>query len=166
MLQERIETLGSGILEFKSNGVYTLGFNNIERLNDYYLNKKQCHCSQGIYPERDLNFGRTQDNALFILIKDNKEFKKFHFEVLLKDTVKYKNTYTKKWTSKVYKIRKCKYNNIYNFIVREKEIVNGEEIVFIESHNFKSLELLEKFFFKQFSTKLELNEFSQIQLNL
>lgn len=156
MLQERIEALGSGILTFEKNSVFVLGFNNISRLNDYYLNKTYCHCSQGIYNNKDLNFGRTQDNSLFILIRDGVEFKRYHFEVIFKDTIKYKNNKTNKWTSKVYKIRKCKYNNIFNLILREKKIIDGAEETFIEAYDFKSLDLLKDFFFKRFSKELPL----------
>lgn len=156
MLQERIEELGSAILNFKENKVFLWGFNDPDRLNDYYLNKSYCHCSQGIYSARDLNFGRTKDNALFVLIKDNTEFNRYQFEVLLKDTIKYKNKITNKATSKVYKIRKCKYNNLYNLILREKKIIDDQEEVFIESYNFESIDLLKDFFFEKFKKDLPL----------
>lgn len=153
MLQERIEELGSALLSFKENKVFLWGFNNPDRLNDY-LNNSYGHCSQGIYYKEDLNFGRIKDDALFILTKDNKEFKKYHFEVLLKDTVKYKSSITKKHISKVYKIRKCKYNKFYNLILREKRIIDNQEEFFIEAYNFESLNLLKDFFFEKFKKDL------------
>lgn len=156
MLQKRIEELGSAILDFKTNKVFLFGFNNADRLNAYYSNNSYCHCSQGIYYEEDLNFGRIQDDALFILTKDTKEFKRYHFEVLLRDTVKYKSTIPNKYLSKVYKIRKCKYNKTYNIIMREKKIIDNVEETFIEAYDFESLDLLKNFFFERFQKDLPL----------
>lgn len=153
MLQERIETLGSGILNFNSETVYILGFNNIKRLEDYYINKKLCFCSQGIYPNKELDWGKINDNALFILTKDNEEFKRYQFEVLLKDTIKYKDSDTKQ-KSRVYKIRKCKYNNLYNFIIRKIVIEDSKEVVLQESYLFESKKSLQNFFFERFSKML------------
>ncbi|MGL5068428.1 MAG: hypothetical protein ACRC6T_11530 [Sarcina sp.] len=156
MLQERIEELGSAILYFKEDKIFLWGFNDPDRLNAYYLNNSYCHCSQGIYSEQNLNFGRTRDNALFILIKDNNELNRYQFEVLLKDTIKYKNKITNKATTKVYKIRKCKYNELFNLILREKKIINDLEEVFIESYNFESMDLLKNFFFEKFKKEIPL----------
>lgn len=115
LLQERIEEIGSGILTITNSKVELVGFTCAERLNDYYYNKIKCHFSVGLYDLEPLDFSRIQDNALFIVNnKDTNTLYKYHFELLKKDTIKYKDNENKTLT-KVYHIRKCKYTNKYNY---------------------------------------------------
>lgn len=136
MLQERIAELGSAILKINGRKVYVLGFMNSERLKDYIYNNSKCFYSQGIYDNRELNFGVVQDNALFIIQKDNEEIKKIQFTPLIKNTIKYKDK-NNKLKTKTYVIRKCNYTNLYNFIAKDqindkdgKKINNEENIIF------------------------------------
>lgn len=141
ILQERIEELNSGILKFIDNKINLIGFMSPERLEDYYIRNIQCFFSNGIYNVENLDFAYIKDNALFILIKDNMEFKKFQFELLKKDTVQFKNELNKP-LSKVYYIRKCKYSKLYNY--KDSDI----------SLLFKTLDELNKFFEDKYKTQL------------
>lgn len=113
ILQERIEELGSGILTVKDSKVELIGFTCSERLYSYYDNGVLCHFSTGIYDLEPLDFSRIQDNALFI-IKDNGKESRYQFNLLKKDTVKYKDENNKLF-SKVYSIRKCCSTNKFNY---------------------------------------------------
>ncbi|QCH27956.1 hypothetical protein [Clostridium tyrobutyricum] len=114
ILQERIEELGSGILTIDNSKVTLIGFTCPERLNDYYIKNIQCFFSMGVYDLEPLDFSFINDDTLFIVNDKNanKTFK-YQFELLKKDTVKYKNE--NKFLSKVYKIRKCTYTHKYNY---------------------------------------------------
>ncbi|MEW9096126.1 MAG: hypothetical protein AB2417_13685 [Clostridiaceae bacterium] len=115
LLQERIEELGSGILTITNSKVELIGFTCPERLNDYYYNKDKCYFSVGLYDLESLDFSRIQDNALFVVDnKDNNTLHKYHFELLKKDTIKYKDNENKMLTRQ-YHIRKCKYTNKFSY---------------------------------------------------
>lgn len=114
LLQERIEELGSGLLTINNSKVELVGFTCPERLFDYY-NNIQCFFSQGVYDLESLDFSYIKNNALFIVDdKDNNTLRKYHFELLKKDSVKYKDE-NKKQLTKVYYIRKCSYTGKYNY---------------------------------------------------
>ncbi|MGL4761850.1 MAG: hypothetical protein ACRCWG_10420 [Sarcina sp.] len=153
MLQECIERLNSGILTIKDENVFVLGFDSIERLEDYRNNSINCFSSQGIYNFQNLQWFKIKDNALFILIKDNKEITKYHFDILYKDTIKFKNE-NKKMSSRVLKIRKCRFNNIYNLIVREKKIIDLKEIFIQKSYQFETKEDVSSYIFNNFKVSI------------
>lgn len=126
LLQERIEELESGILTINSPEVELIGFTCPERLEDYYNDNIQCYFSKGIYGYEELDFLRIQDNALFLVNdKDKGVSYKYHFELILKDTIKYKDYVDgkKKQLSRVYLIRKCKYTNKYNYKDMDKSLL-------------------------------------------
>lgn len=156
MLQERIAELGSGILKYKGDKVYLIGFMSPERLYDYYNENIDCHFSKGIYDERELNWGKIQDEALFILLNDKNEIIcKHQFEVLDKNTIKYKDK-EKNNRSKTYYIRKCKYTGVYNFIARETIVIDGKNNSSEDNRLFNTLEELKEFFNYSFGVELKL----------
>lgn len=147
LLQERIEELESGILNIKDNRVEVIGFLSPERLNDYYEKGIQCFYSKEFYKNEDLNFNKIKDNALFIIMKDNKEVSRYQFDVLVKDTVKFKakNKDGKiQQFSRVYTIRKSKFDDIYNYKDSETSLL------------FNTIDELKIYFANRFNAKLEL----------
>lgn len=148
-LQERIEELESGILSINKTNVEVIGFLSPERLNDYYEKGIQCFFSQGKYNYEEIKFQFIKDNALFIMKKPNNEIIKYQFIVLKKDLVKYKTTNEnnkKKILSKTYKIRKCKFTNLYNYVDSEVNLL------------FNNLNELEQYFEENYKIPLCLNE--------
>lgn len=158
MLQERISELGSGILKIKKNEVNLIGFMSSERLYDYYDKNIDCHFSHGIYPNRELNWGKIQDNAIFIVLnEENEVVNKYQFLVIKKDTVKYKDKNNTNRT-KTYTIRKCNFTGLYNFIAREAIVNDGKKTAVEDNKIFKSLDELNKFFVNTFDIELSYNE--------
>lgn len=157
MLQERISELGSGILLIRGSKVQLIGFMSSERLYDFYDKGIDCHFSKGIYPNRELNWGKIQDNALFIVLDENNVLvKKHQFLVVKKDTVKYKDKENINKT-KTYTIRKCQFSGLYNFIARET-IKNCDKKTTVEDNRiFNSLDELNKFFSTTFGLELNYN---------
>lgn len=141
-LQERIEELGSGILNIKDK-VYVTGFMSPERLKEYYFNKKQCFLSKGIYENEDLDFSRIKDNALFIILKNNKEIEKYQFSMIKKGTITYKDKSNNSTLSKVYKIRKCNFTDRFNYIDSDTSII------------FNNYAELSDYFIKRFKSSLD-----------
>lgn len=158
MLQERISELGSGILLTKGNKVHLTGFMSPERLHDFYDKGIDCHFSQGIYTNRELNWGKIQDNAMFIVLDENNILvNKYQFLVVKKDIVKYKDKDNIN-RSKTYTIRKCKFTRLYNFIARET-IRNYNKKTTVEDNKiFNSLDELNKFFLSAFGLELNYND--------
>lgn len=155
MLQERISELGSGILQIKGTEVHLTGFMSPERLYEFYNNGIDCHFSKGIYPNRELNWGKIQDKALFVVLNENNNVvNKYQFLVVKKDTVKYKDKDNANRT-KTYTIRKCQFTGTYNFIARETMMNDGKKNTVEDNKTFKSLDELNKFFLASFG--LELN---------
>lgn len=139
ILQEYINELSSGILEYKNNKIYLTGFLSPERLYEYYNDKHDCFFSQGIFDIEDLSFEWIKDNALFIIIKNEIEVFRTQFKLLKKDSIRYK--IDDKYTTKVYSIRKCIYRNLYNYLDAEESLI------------FKSLEDLNNYILNKY--KLE-----------
>lgn len=121
ILQERIEELGSGILIKHKDNIELIGFMSPERLQDYYYKNIQCFCSHGFYSHEELNFGRSQDNSLFVIIEDGNEVDRYNFQLLKKGEVKFK-TIDKKYSKRVFRVRKCKYTNVYNYVDTDENL--------------------------------------------
>lgn len=156
MLQERIEELGSAILDYKSNNIVNvIGFMSADRLYDYIERGLDCHFSKGIYKLEPLNLGKIKNDALFIINENGNEINRYQFVVLKKDIIKFKDT-NKKIRTKTYIIRKCKYTNIYNLIHRETITVDGKKEIEEENKLFSNINELKKYFFESFAHKLDL----------
>lgn len=132
-LQERIEELGSGILEVTESEVKLIGFTCEERLRDFYEKGCKCSSSNGIYTiykDEELDFSKIRNNALFIKKLNGEEVERYQFEPLFiiksDDNFRYPEIDTagkKKQKSKSFTIRKCKYTNQYNYIDMERSIL-------------------------------------------
>lgn len=62
LLQERIEEMGSAVLNCVEDKIYITGFYNCNRLYDW-LNGIDCYQSKGIYEKCDLDFSRIRDEG-------------------------------------------------------------------------------------------------------
>lgn len=122
MLQERIEELGSGILDIKENKVHLLGFYSKDRLEDYLNNNMKCASSYGIYDYQLLDFNKIKDDTLFIVRKNNVILSKHYFQLIFKDTFKFKNS-DKKITTRTYSIRYSKYTKNYNLVIEKQYLL-------------------------------------------
>lgn len=143
LLQEQIEEKGSGIIDINHNHIKLTGFMSPERLFEYYLSGKDCRLSVGIYPVDIFDIAYVQDNALFIVEEDGYEKIRYQFELLLSNTVKYKDKVEdKNYKTKVYSIRKCKYTEKYNYKDMDKSLL------------FDSKSSLEEYFFNQYRVNL------------
>ena len=143
ILQERIEELCSGILIMHGDKVELIGFLSPERLEDYYIKNKDCFHSHGFYKYEELDFGYIKDDSVFIVIGNNQEKCIYNFKLFKKDVVKYKDKNNKPLT-KTYWIRKCSYNNIYNY--RDMEI----------SKLFNTIEELNSYFEDKYNKELDI----------
>lgn len=142
MINERLSELGGAILKIQGNNFHVTGFMYPERLEDYCYRNINCFYSQGIYPLYEIDYSILQDNAIVIIIDENNNEKKVCFEVLKKDSVKYKSE-NKKYLTKVYEIRKCKYTNTYNLKLTDESIL------------FSTYSELQKEFYIRFGQALE-----------
>lgn len=122
ILQERIEELGSGILELKNNKVYLTGFLSRDRLEEYCNKNINCAFSHGIYDYENLDFSRIKDNALFLVIKNNKVEDKHIFNPIYKGSFKFK-TEDSKTATRVFKIRIAEFSNKLNLIIDKKSLI-------------------------------------------
>lgn len=143
MINERLSELGGAILKIQGNKFHVTGFMYPERLEDYYYRNVNCFYSHGIYPISEIDYSVLKDNATVIVIDEYGNEKKTCFEVLKKDSIKYK-TEDKKYLTKVYKIRKCKYTGKYNLKLTDESIL------------FNTLEELQQDFMKRFNIILEI----------
>ncbi|WP_099336445.1 hypothetical protein [Clostridium cadaveris] len=146
-LQERLEELDSAILDFTKdkNKVNVTGFLFPERLIEYYEKGIQCFFSQGLYDHKDIKIQHVKDNGLFYILKPDDVIEKYQFLVIKKDVVKHKfrdENGTLRYVSRIFKIRKCKFTELYNYIDSETNLL------------FNSLEELSTFFEKKYDTEL------------
>lgn len=142
MINERLSELGGAILKIQGDKYHVTGFMYPERLDDYLDKNINCFYSQGIYPLAEIDYSILQDNATVIVIDENGNEEKTCFEVLKKDSVKYK-TEDKRQLTKVYWIRKCKYSGVYNLKFTDESIL------------FNTLEELQDEFIKRFNVDVE-----------
>lgn len=126
LLQQRIEELGSAILNRKGDRVHIIGFYNRERLMDY-LNGINCFKSKGLYDEADLDYSRIQDNCLMILMEDDIEVKRIQYIPIFNGIVKF-NTLGRKTVTRMFSLRRCLYSDQYNIIILDE---NNEKQSFI-----------------------------------
>lgn len=140
LLQERIEELGSAILNTKGDHVYITGFYNSDRLFDW-LNGIDCWQSKGLYDKCELDFFKIKDNAIFIVMEDDLEIKKFQFVPLFKGLIQYDDS-EKKTRKRTFTLRKCQYSGQYNVMFldenNEKQSLAFEYMLEIESYLLKN----------------------------
>ncbi len=143
LLQERIEELNSGILNYTGNNIKLTGFLSGERLLDYLRDGLDCRFAVGVYPEEELNFAYIKDNGLFIIQQDGLDISKYEFSIIHSDTLRYRDEENKPKT-KVYKIRYCPHSNKYNFRTQDNSIL------------FNALDDLKHFLIKEYNYILDL----------
>lgn len=131
ILQERIEELGSGILNYKNNKIYLTGFLSKERLEDYYYNNLNCAFSNGIYDYEKLDFTKIKDNSLFLIQKDDELIEKHLYKPLFKDTFKYKED--NKIISRTFQIRSSEVSKKINFQI-EKQSLLFDDLISLETY--------------------------------
>lgn len=150
MLQDRVNELGSAILDIKNNKVYIMGFMNEEMLQ-LYLNKGAKNwSSQGLYDNEDLEFHNVKDNALIIVREDGKEISRHQYVHESKKKVEFKNEKGKNVTRTII-IRKSVYSNHYHFyfvVDKEKESNEGKRSLLFDNKYALNHFLKEKFNFK------------------
>lgn len=145
LINERLSELGGAILKVHGDKYHVTGFMYPERLDDYLDKNINCFYSQGIYPLAEIDYSVLQDNATVIVIDENGNEKKTCFEVLKKDSVKYKAE-DKRQLTKVYWVRKCKYSGVYNLKFTDESLL------------FNTLEELQDEFMRRFNVDVDLEE--------
>lgn len=145
MINERLSELGGAILKIQGDKYHVTGFMYPERLDDYLNKNINCFYSQGMYPLAEIDYSVLQDNATVIVIDENGNEKKTCFEVLKKDSVKYKAE-DKRQLTKVYWIRKCKYSGVYNLKFTDESLL------------FNTLEELQEEFMRRFNVDVDVDE--------
>lgn len=141
LLQQRIEEVGSAIINHKDNLVHITTFYNSDRLNDY-LGGLNCIQGFGMYDPEDLDYTRIQDNCLMIVQKDDKEVHRFQFKPLFRGTVKVSNS-GKKAMARIFTLRKCLFSSQYNVMILDE---NNEK----QNLLFKDMDEIESTFYKMF----------------
>ncbi|MDD2422417.1 MAG: hypothetical protein PHU78_09830 [Heliobacteriaceae bacterium] len=140
LLQQRIEELGSAIINYRGNLVHIDAFYNSDRLLDY-LGGLNCIQSVGLYDYEEIDYSRIKDNCLLIVKQDDKEVKRFRYAPIFKGTVKFSNP-DKKSMTRVFTLRKCLYSKRYNMIIldenNEKLSIVYENMQDVES-NFEKM---------------------------
>lgn len=91
LLQERIEELGSAIIHYNEKNVYIEGFYRSDRLMDW-LNGSDCWQSKGIYDKQDVDYSRVLDDALIIVMQDDREIIRYQFKPFFRGVVKFTNS--------------------------------------------------------------------------
>lgn len=129
-LQESIIELDSGIINMTNDKIHLTGFMSPERLLDYYVRGYDCRFSVGVYPKEDYDIAYIKDNALFIILEEGKEVSRYHFKVIKKDTLKYKDDNNNPRT-RVYTIRYCDYSKLYSYKYEGMSLLfnNKEELL-------------------------------------
>lgn len=116
LLQERIEELGSLILNIKNDKIELIGFMSEDRLLSYYIDNVKCHLSHGIYNKEPFDLAYLNDNSLCIIQENNIEVARYKYVPLKKGTLKYKDPADMKNKSKIYTLRLCEYTEKYSFV--------------------------------------------------
>lgn len=143
LLQSRLEEIDSAIIDVYVDRIIVRGFYSEERLLDYYIHKKDCWCSLGKYPKENYDIAYLKNNALLIILKDGEEISKHKFELLKKDTAKYKDINDdNKVKSKTYEIRYCFHSRKYNYKDADISLI------------FNTYQELKNYFFNHYNSSL------------
>lgn len=120
-LQERIDELGSGVINIVRDKAHVLGFVREDMLNAYLDRGSKCWSLMGLHDfdeEQKIDFLNTKNNALIILQKDGEEISRHQYEVEHKDVIEYINKENKQAT-KTIAIRKDRYSNKYHLYAED-----------------------------------------------
>lgn len=91
LLQVRINELDSAIINIVQNKIHITGFFNEERLMSHLEKGKDNWRSKGIYDKDEISFSNVKNNALFIVMEDDKILEKHKFTVYKRETVQRKS---------------------------------------------------------------------------
>lgn len=150
MLQDRVNELGSGILDIKNNRVYITGFMSEKMLQLYLTKEAKNWSSQGLYDNEDLEFHNITDDALIIVQENGKEVNRHQYKREAKETFEFKNHEGKK-VSRTVIIRKSVYSNHYHFYYaadKEKGIDKEKQSLLFDDKGALNHFLKEKFDFQ------------------
>lgn len=147
ILQERIEELGSGILERKNNKVHLTGFMSKDRLDDYLTKNINCIFSYGIYNYETLDFSKIKDDSLFLFIENNEVKSKYSFTLIYKGSFKFK-TIDNTIKTRVFKVRIEEFSNKYNLIIEKNSFL------------FDNIESLKAYLKTKYNYSLNTKEFN------
>ncbi|PIC56569.1 hypothetical protein CSV80_12460 [Sporosarcina sp. P12(2017)] len=122
MLQTRINDLNSGIVNITGNKVRLTGFHNSNRLQAYETKKLDNWSSKGLYDVEEIVFNNLKSEALIVVQNNGREFARYQFEIILRDTVEGTNDKMKK-TISAFEIRKSRYTSHYNFRMKDTRLL-------------------------------------------
>lgn len=125
MLEERLSELGSAIINYADREFIELvGFYSPEMLlfeNETLDNK----LSYGKYPFEDINYAKIKDDFILVIKENNKEVIRYKFKTLEKMELTFKDK-KENIKSKIFRIRICEFNNLYNYIDSDSSILLKE----------------------------------------
>ncbi|WP_346207712.1 hypothetical protein NSS91_16930 [Caldifermentibacillus hisashii] len=120
-----------------------MGFRNEKMLMSFLHRNKKNWSSIGLYDFQKLNFSGIKNNALFIVMKDEKEIGKYQYHPVYKGIIKYINEEGKN-ASMTFTIRQSAYSNHYHLL--------SEKI----SQVFESKEALINYLKEKFNESIDL----------
>lgn len=118
MLEERLNELGSAIINYKEDNIELIGFYSPEMLlfqNETLDNK----LSHGIYPFEDINHSKIKDNFILVVQENSKEIIRYKFKTREKLQLTYKD-HNGNNKSRLFRVRVCEYTNLYNYVDTEE----------------------------------------------
>lgn len=87
LLQKRINELDIAIINTVDDKVYITGFYNDKRLLSHIEKGMDNWRSKGIYPKSDISFSNIKNDALFLVMVDEKIIEKHQFTVVYRNTI-------------------------------------------------------------------------------
>lgn len=133
-LQQRVNELNSGILNYVGEKVRTMGFYNEARLTTHIENNKDNWSSKGLYENKDITFSNIKSDALFIVQENGKEVKRHQFKKVLRKLVNRKKTSALIFIT----IRKSTFTD-------EWQMLTEKEVFRFKNKNYLELYLLDHF---------------------
>lgn len=135
MVQNRINELSSGIIEYKDNSIFITGFYNADCLNSHLNKGVNNFSSKGMYPVQEFNFNTIQTNALFIVKKKDASIEKHQYRLIYKGS----HSSLNKIHKTVLTIRKSVFSSHYSILTDANSQIckDYEELVKFLSLNYK-----------------------------
>ncbi|QDI90675.1 hypothetical protein EPH95_05350 [Salicibibacter halophilus] len=157
MLQERLNELGSAILNIKNRKVHITGFTREEMLQSYLHKGAKNWSSIGLYDlhdEEDLEFLDIRDDALIIVQKNGNEIGRHQYKHEAKQTIEFKDE-EGKMISRTFRIRKSVYSDHYHFyLVAAKDEESSESFGRKQSLLFDGKNALDCFLAEEYGINL------------